>query len=200
MVSMEPRDVLFFASPEELHDWFDANHATVDVLWLGYHKKATGRPSVVWSQAVDEALCVGWIDGVLRRVDDEAHVQRFTPRRKGSSWSAINVAKIAALTAEGRMRPAGLAAFKARSEAKTGVYSHERAPSAFSDDEEARFRADEAAWAYWEGRPASYRKLATHWVVGAKQATTRERRFSTLLEDSCAGRQVKQTLWTSKTP
>ncbi|MEO8572018.1 MAG: YdeI/OmpD-associated family protein [Chloroflexota bacterium] len=197
---MEPGDVRFFATPEELRDWFDANYATADVLWLGYHKKVTGRPSVVWSQAVDEALCVGWIDGVLRRIDDESHVQRFTPRRKGSNWSAINMAKVAALTAEDRMRPAGLAAFAARSEARTGVYSYERAPTVFADQEEDRFRADEAAWAYWEGRPASYRKLATHWVTGAKQATTRERRFSTLLQDSRAGRQLKQTLWTSKTP
>ncbi len=139
MLSMEPRDVRFFASPEELRDWFDTNHATADVLWLGYHKKSTGRLSVVWSQAVDEALCVGWIDGVLRHVD-------------------------------------------------------------FSDEEETWFRADAAARSYWEGRPESYRKLATHWVTGAKQATTHERRFSTLLADSRVARQLKQTLWTSTTP
>ena len=112
--SPQPHDVRFFATPEELRDWFDANHETADELWIGYYRKATGRPSVDWSQAVDEALCVGWIDGVRYRLDDTSHAQRFTPRRKGSIWSAINVAKVAALTAEGRMRPAGLAAFGAR--------------------------------------------------------------------------------------
>jgi len=113
---MEPHDVVFFATPEELRDWFAANHATADELWLGYYKKASGRPSVDWSQVVDEALCVGWIDGVRKSVSDEVSVQRLTPRRKGSTWSAINVAKVATLTEQGRMRPAGLAAFAARLE------------------------------------------------------------------------------------
>ena len=117
----EPHDVRYFATPEELRDWFDANHETADELWLGYYRKSTGRPSVDWSQAVDEALCVGWIDGVRYSLDDERFVQRFTPRRKGSNWSAINVAKVADVDGAGRMRPAGLAAFEAqRSEAKTG--------------------------------------------------------------------------------
>ncbi len=178
MVRMQPHDVRFFATPAELRDWFDANHATADELWLGYHKKSTGKPSVVWTEAVDEALCVGWIDGVLQRIDDTSHVQRFTPRRKGSNWSAINVAKVTALTAEGRMRPSGLAAFAARSEAKTGVYSYERPDAVFSDEETERFRADSAAWADWERRPPSYRRAVTHWVTGAKQEATRERRLA----------------------
>jgi uncharacterized protein YdeI (YjbR/CyaY-like superfamily) len=108
VVRTEPHDVRFFATREELRDWFDANHATAEGLWLGYYKKGSGRPSVVWTEVVEEALCVGWIDGVLRRIDDVSHVQRLTPRRKGSNWSAVNLAKVAALTAEGRMRPAGL--------------------------------------------------------------------------------------------
>jgi uncharacterized protein YdeI (YjbR/CyaY-like superfamily) len=195
---MRPHDVRFFASPAELRDWFDANHATAAELWLGYHKKATGKPSVVWTEAVDEALCVGWIDGILQRVDETAHVQRFTPRRKGSNWSAINVAKVAALTAQGRMRPMGLAAFEARSEAKTGVYSYERPDGAFSADETARFRADAAAWADWERRSPSYRKTVTHWVTSAKQASTRERRLATLIEDSSAGRPIKSMAWARK--
>lgn len=124
----EPHDVRFFATPEELRDWLDANHDTATELWIGYYKKSSGRPSVTWSQVVDEALCVGWIDGILRRIDDVSHVQRLTPRRKGSNWSAINVAKVAQLSAEGRMRPAGLAAFARRTEAKTAVYAYERKP------------------------------------------------------------------------
>ncbi len=198
MVSMEPHDVMFFATPAELRDWFDANHLTADELWLGYYKKASGRPSVEWSQVVDEALCVGWIDGVRKRVDDDVSVQRLTPRRKGSTWSAINVAKVAQLTTEGRMRPAGLAAFEARTEGKTAIYSYERPPSSLSDEELARFQADGAAWADWEGRPPSYRRQATHWVTSAKQATTRERRLTTLIEDLHAGRLLKQYTWSRK--
>ena len=134
-MTLEPHDVIFFESTAELRDWFDANHETAADLWLGYHRKATGKPTISWSDAVDEALCVGWIDGIRKRIDEASSAQRFTPRRKGSNWSAINVDKVAALTAEGRMRPAGLAAFEARSELKTGVYSYEQAEALFSADE-----------------------------------------------------------------
>jgi uncharacterized protein YdeI (YjbR/CyaY-like superfamily) len=195
---MEPHDIHFFATAAELRDWFDANHSTAEELWLGCFKKATGRPSVVWSDAVDEALCVGWIDGIRKGLDAASYAQRFTPRRKGSNWSAVNVAKVAALTAQGRLRPAGLAAFAARSEAKTAVYSYERAASALSEEEIERFRADELAWADWERRPPSYRKVVTHWVTGARQAATRERRFATLLEDSRAGRPIRSQSWSRK--
>lgn len=186
-----PHDVRFFATTTELRDWFDANHATADELWLGYYRVKSGRPSITWSQAVDEALCVGWIDGVRYSLDEDAHAQRFTPRRKGSTWSAINVAKVAALTAEGRMRPAGLAAFEARDPAKTAIYSYEREAAAFTDDEVARFQAHADAWADWERRPQSYRKQGTHWVTGAKQAATRERRLATLIAEHAAGRKPR---------
>ena len=198
MVRMEPHDVRFFATPAELRDWFDANHLTEDELWLGYYKKASGRPSVDWSQVVDECLCVGWIDGVRKSIDDEVSVQRLTPRRKGSTWSAINVAKVATLTEEGRMRPAGLAAFAARTDANTAIYSHERPLASFDHGQEARFRADTAAWADWERRPPSYRRQATHWVTSAKQAATRERRLSTLIGDSRAGRPLRLLTWERK--
>lgn len=194
MVKMEPHDIRFFATPAELRDWFDANHLTEDELWLGYYKRASGRPSVDWSQVVDECLCVGWIDGVRKSIDEEVSVQRLTPRRKGSTWSAINVAKVAKLTDEGRVRPAGLAAFAARTDANTGIYAYERPDASFSDEEEARFRADEAAWADWERRPAGYRTTATHWVTSAKQAATRDRRLATLMEDSRARRRVRQLI------
>jgi uncharacterized protein YdeI (YjbR/CyaY-like superfamily) len=198
MVKMEPHDVLFFATPDDLRDWFDANHATTDELWIGYYKKTSGRPSVSWTQVVDEALCVGWIDGVLRRIDEISHVQRLTPRRKGSNWSAINVAKVAELTAQGRMRPAGLAAFAARSDAKTAIYSYEQPPESFTPDETERFRAEASAWSDWEARPPSYRKAVTHWVTSAKQPSTRERRLATLIEDSKAGRPIKSMSWERK--
>jgi len=192
MAKLVPHDVQYFTSPEGLRDWFDANHETAGELWLGYWKKGTGRSSVTWTLAVDEALCVGWIDGVLQRIDDERHAQRFTPRRKGSNWSAINVAKVERLTAEGRMRPSGLRAFEARTPERTAVYSYEREIEPMTDEELARFRSDESAWADWERRPASYRRGATAWVTSAKQAATRERRLTTLIDDSRAGRVLRQ--------
>ena len=143
MAKLVPHDVQYFTSPEGLRDWFDANHETAGELWLGYWKKGTGRSSVTWTLAVDEALCVGWIDGVLQRIDDERHAQRFTPRHKGSNWSAINVAKVERLTAEGRMRPSGLRAFEARTPERTAVYSYEREIEPMTDEELARFRSDE---------------------------------------------------------
>jgi uncharacterized protein YdeI (YjbR/CyaY-like superfamily) len=182
-----PRDVLYVTSTEELRDWFDANHETATELWLGYHRKATGRPTVTWSEAVDEALCVGWIDSVRYRIDDERSAQRFTPRRKGSIWSAINVAKVATLTAEGRMRPAGLAAYALRDPAKTAIYTYERDAAAFSAEEEATFRANAAAWADWERRPPGYRKQATHWVTSAKRDETRTKRLATLIAGHQSG-------------
>ena len=192
MAKLEPSDIRFFATPAELRDWFDANHATAPELWMGRYKKESGRPSVTWAQAVDEALCVGWIDGILKRIDDVSHVQRFTPRRKGSNWSAVNVANVERLTAEGRMRPAGIAAYEARTPERTGVYSYERQVDPLTDDEVARFRADAAAWADWESRPPSYRRQITDWVTSPKQAATRERRLSKLIAESRAGRPIGQ--------
>ena len=192
MAPKPPPDPLVFETPADLRDWFDANHETASELWLGSYKKATGKPSVQWSEAVDEALCVGWIDSVRYSLDAERSAQRFTPRRKGSNWSAVNIAKVAELTAQGRMRPAGLAAFEARTDARSAVYSYEqRHAAAFAPDDEARFRANAAAWAWWEKRPPSYRTAATYWVVSAKKAETRARRLDTLIEDSAAGRTVR---------
>jgi uncharacterized protein YdeI (YjbR/CyaY-like superfamily) len=187
---LEPHDVIYFASPEALRDWFDAHHEMASELWVGYHKRSTGRPSLTWPEAVDEALCVGWIDGVRMSVDAERFVQRFTPRRPGSTWSATNVAKVERLMAEGRMRPAGVAAFEARTPERTARYSYERETAAFSEAEVASFRADAAAWADWESRPPSYRRIVTHWVTSAKQPETRARRLEILIADSAAGRKV----------
>ena len=198
MAKLEPTDIRFFATPAELRDWFDANHATATELWLGQYKKGSGRPSVAWAEAVDEALCVGWIDGILKRIDDISHVQRFTPRRKGSNWSAVNVANIERLLGEGRMRSAGIAAYEARTREKTAVYSYEREIDPLSDDELADLRADAAAWADWQKRAPSYRRAVIGWITSAKQQATRERRLSTLIEDSRAGRPIKSFVWERK--
>jgi uncharacterized protein YdeI (YjbR/CyaY-like superfamily) len=188
-----PDDPIYFTSPDELREWFDANHETATELWLGSYKKATGKPTVTWSEAVDEALCVGWIDSVRYSLDPERSAQRFTPRRKGSNWSAVNIAKIKALTEEGRMKPAGLAAFEARTEARSAIYSYEQRHLAALDPEEhAAFRANEEAWSRFQALPPSYRRTAIHWVVTAKKPETRDRRLTTLIEDSAAGRRLKQ--------
>jgi uncharacterized protein YdeI (YjbR/CyaY-like superfamily) len=188
-----PPDPIYFESPAALREWFDANHQTATELWIGQYRRAAGRPTVTWSEVVDEALCVGWIDGVRYSVDAERFTQRLTPRRKGSNWSAINIAKIEELTKQGRMRPAGLAAFEARSEARSAVYSYEQRHLATLDVElESAFRANQAAWDWFQARPPSYRKAATYWIVSAKRAETRAKRLATLIEDSAAGRTVSQ--------
>jgi uncharacterized protein YdeI (YjbR/CyaY-like superfamily) len=188
-----PDDPIYFTSPDELRDWFDANHETATELWHGSYKKASGKPTVTWSEAVDEALCVGWIDSVRYSLDPERSAQRFTPRRKGSNWSAVNIAKVKALTEEGRMKPAGLAAFEARTEARSAIYSYEQPHlAALEHDEDAAFRANEIAWDRFQALPPSYRRTAIYWVVSAKKPETRVRRLATLIEDSAAGRRLKQ--------
>ena len=189
-MSPAPHDVTFFETPADLCAWFDAHHATDRELWLGFHKKGSGLPSVTWPEAVDEALCVGWIDGIRRSLGETSYTIRFTPRRKGSIWSAINTERVETLRAEGRMRPPGIAAFEARSPEKTAIYAYERETAALSPEELARFQADATAWAGFEARPPSYRKGAIYWVTSAKRAETRARRLETLIESSRAGRPI----------
>lgn len=184
-------DPVFFATPEDLRDWFAANAGTADELWVGMPKKASGRAGITWSQAVDEALCVGWIDSVSRPFDETSRIQRFTPRRPRSNWSDVNVAKVAALIEQGRMTPAGLAAFEARTAARSGVYSFEQGDIALDPDAEARLRSDPAAWEFWGRQPPSYRKPAVWWVISAKRPETREKRLAQLIDDSREGLRVK---------
>ena len=189
---MASSDPIFFETPEQLRDWLDEHHETADDLYVGAWKKSTGKPSLTWPQIVEEALCVGWIDSVRRSVPGDGWAIRLTPRRKGSNWSAVNIAKVAELRAAGRMRPAGEAAFAARTDARSTVYSYEqRKDAALEADEEASFRRNAAAWAWFEGRPASYRTAAVYWIVSAKRPETRAKRLATLIEDSAAGRTVK---------
>ena len=189
-----PFEPIFFEAPEALREWLDANHDTAPELFVGAWNKGSGRQSVTWEQIVDEALCVGWIDGIRRGVPGEAGAWsiRLTPRRKGSNWSRVNIENVARLTAEGRMRPAGIAAFDRRTEARTGVYSYEQRHQArLTDDEERAFRANEAAWSWFQARPAGYRTAAVWWITSAKRPETRERRLASLIEESAAGRMPK---------
>ena len=182
---------VFFESPRAFYDWLEENHETAAEVYVGYWKKHTGQPSLSWSEAVDQALCFGWIDGRLNRIDDERHMQRFTPRRPGSNWSKINVEKVATLTAGGLMRPAGIAAFERRTDDKTGVYSFER-EAQLAPEYEERLRANAKAARYFDSRPPWYRRTATHLVMSAKREETRLRRLERLIEDSAAGRDLKE--------
>ena len=182
---------IYFESSQAFYDWLEQHHETESEVYVGYWKKHTGRPSLTWSEAVDQALCFGWIDGKVNRVDEERHMQRFTPRKPTSNWSNINVEKVAKLTEAGLMRPAGLAAFERRSDGKTGVYSFEN-QAELAPEYEARLRANKAAADYFDSRPPWYRRTAIHLVMSAKREETRERRLDQLIEDSAAGRDIKQ--------
>ena len=189
---MEPKPV-FFETPEQLRAWFDQHADSQTELWVGFRRKATGLATVSWSEAVDEALCVGWIDGVRYGVDETGYTMRFTPRKRGSIWSAVNVGKVAALTAEGRMKAAGLSAFEARQDARTAVYSYENPPVSqeLEPEQVDRLHANPGAWAWWTAQAPYYRKQASAWVCSAKQAATRDRRLETLIADCAAGRPIK---------
>jgi uncharacterized protein YdeI (YjbR/CyaY-like superfamily) len=180
----------FFATPQELAAWFAEHHTSAAELWVGFHKVGSGRASVTWPQSVDEALCVGWIDGVRKRIDDAAYEIRFTPRRRGSIWSTVNVRRFGELQAQGRVALAGATAFALRQENRTGVYSHENRPAELPAEYEATLHAVPAAWAYWTAAAPSYRRAVTWWLIGAKQETTRQRRLAQLIEDCAAGREV----------
>ncbi len=176
----------FFETAADFRVWLDRNHASVSALIVGFRKVGSGQPSMTWPESVDEALCFGWIDGVRRRIDDQSFQIRFTPRKPGSIWSLVNVKKVEALLAKGRMRPPGVLAYEARTEGRTGVYAFERErPAELSDAEVRLFNQNKVAWHFFESCPASYRKVMRHWVVSAKQAATRERRLSQLIA-ACA--------------
>jgi uncharacterized protein YdeI (YjbR/CyaY-like superfamily) len=188
---MEPHDVRFFAAPDAWRAWLEAHHADAREVWVGYHKRATGRPSLTWAESVDQALCFGWIDGIRKRIDDDSYAIRFTPRKARSVWSKVNVARVEELSRLGLMRPAGLAAFAARDDARSGVYSFEQEEEPrLSGEQEAAFRANRDAWAWWEAAAPSYKRAATWWVVSAKREETRARRLATLIADSAQGRRI----------
>jgi len=186
-------DPHFFETPEDFRAWMHANHSSATELWVGFHKVGTGRPSITWPQSVDEALCVGWIDGIRKRLDDDSYVIRFTPRKPESIWSVVNIRRMGELEAEGRVLPAGAAAFAKRRDDKSAVYSYEQRKQAELPDEYARrFQANAAAWEFFQRQPPWYRRTATHWVISAKKEETREKRLATLIDDSAHGRPIAQ--------
>ncbi len=180
----------FFSSPNAFRRWLEKNHAGVSELWVGFHKVHTGKKGLTYAQAVDEALCFGWIDGLKKRFDAAAFMHRFTPRKARSTWSEINTRKIEALTKAGRMAAPGLAAFNTRDPARTGLYSFENRNPVFDAATAKRFRAKKKAWDFFEAQPPGYRGTATHWIMSAKREETRERRLARLIEDSALSQRL----------
>jgi uncharacterized protein YdeI (YjbR/CyaY-like superfamily) len=185
---MKPR---FFATPQDFRAWLAKRHATESELLVGFWKTHTGKPSLTWPESVDEALCAGWIDGVRKSLGEDSYTIRFTPRKPGSTWSAVNVKRMQGLIAEGRVLPAGHAAFEARKDHKTATYSYENRPETLPPDAQKRLRADKAAWGWWQSQSPSYRRTATWWVVSAKREATREKRLAQLIADCAQGRPIK---------
>jgi uncharacterized protein YdeI (YjbR/CyaY-like superfamily) len=179
-------DAMFFETPDDLRRWLGRNHSSATELWVAFYKKASGRPSITYAQALDEALCFGWIDGVRYSIDAQSFRQRFTPRTAKSNWSQVNIKRAQELLASGRMQPAGLKAFEARP--KTAApYSYENT-SQLDEPYAGILRANEAAWRFFEAQPPSYRRVASFWVMSAKRGQTRLKRLQTLIEVSEAGR------------
>ena len=174
----------YFSTQADFRRWLEENHDKETELTVGFYKVGSGKPSMSWSQSVDEALCFGWIDGVRRSIDAESYAIRFTPRKSKSVWSAVNIAKVAELTEKGLMQPTGIAAFAKRSEEKSKIYAYENEAKQFSDEFESEFRANEKAWEFFQNQANWYKKQMTSWVMTAKQEATRQKRLEKLIGES----------------
>jgi uncharacterized protein YdeI (YjbR/CyaY-like superfamily) len=182
----------FFPNAKAFRAWLEANADSSTELLVGFYKVGTGRPSMSWSESVDEALCFGWIDGVRKGIDDLAYTIRFTPRKPSSIWSAINIAKVAALKAEGRMQSAGIRAFSKRTEARSRVYSHEQEKTAELSPAELRaFKRKKVAWKFFESTPPGYKKVMLHLITSVRRPETRAARLAKLIEACAAGLRLK---------
>jgi len=182
----------FFRSPVELRAWFERNHATAQELHVGFYKVGSGEPSITWPQSVDEALCFGWIDGIRRSLDDRSYTIRFSPRKLGSTWSAVNIRRAKALIDRGLMRPAGLKAFEARRENRSGIYSDEQRVVDLQEPYNSLLKQNEAAWQFFQMQPPSYRKAVSWWIISAKKEETRLRRVEKLIEYSVKGQPIPE--------
>ena len=170
----------------------EQHHATARELWVGFYKKGSGKPSITWPESVAEALCFGWIDAIRKRVDDESYTIRFTPRKRTSIWSSVNIRLAQQLIETGCMQPAGLEAFKARRENRSGIYSYEQRSENLPEPYASKFKKNKLAWQFFQSQPAWYRKQVGWWIVSAKKEETRLKRLEKLIEDSAAGRSIQQ--------
>ena len=171
-----------FKTPAEFRSWLAKHHGTEQELWVGYCKKATGKPSMTWPESVDEALCYGWIDGLRKGVDEETYTIRFSPRKARSTWSAINIRRAQELIEEGRMRAAGLEAFEARTENRSGIYSYEQRKEQLDEPYAKHLKRNATAWRFYQAQSAAYRRMVNWWVVSAKREDTRLKRLDALIE------------------
>jgi uncharacterized protein YdeI (YjbR/CyaY-like superfamily) len=187
MGSEKPR---FFTTPAQFRAWLEGHHDRAAELWVGFRKKVSGKPSITWAEAVDQALCFGWIDGIRKSVDEMSYANRFTPRKPTSTWSARNLKRANELIALGLMTPAGIRALERRRENRTGIYSYEQRPPDLPPKYARTFRTNATAWAAWRVMAPSYRKAATWWVISAKKEETRERRLATLIQASARGERI----------
>jgi uncharacterized protein YdeI (YjbR/CyaY-like superfamily) len=188
-----PPKPLFFATPADFRAWLEKNHSTHHELSVGFYKRDSGRPSITWPESVDAALCYGWIDGVRNSIDAMSYRIRFTPRKATSTWSAINVKRVAELTKLGLMHSAGIKAFEARRGDKTGIYAYEQRKTAMLPPAyQKQFRANKKAWAFFQSQPPWYKRTATYRVTSAKQEATRQKRLAELIRDSEAGLAIKE--------
>lgn len=184
---MKPR---FFLTPTQFRQWLERNHDRETELLVGFHKKASGKKSVTYNEALDEALCFGWIDGVRKNLDETSYTIRFTPRKPRSIWSNINVNHVERLIKEGRMHAAGLEVYARRDPKRTGIYAFENRPREFAPEYEKQFRANKAAWKFFDQQPPGYKRTIIFWVMSAKQEATRMRRLERLIADSENGVRV----------
>src|SRR5215217_3893638 len=176
--------IKYFKSARDFRQWLDKHHATMGEIWVGYYKKSSQQASMTWPESVDEALCFGWIDGIRKSVDHLRYTIRFTPRRRGSIWSAVNIKRARELGSKGLMKPPGMAAFDARKENRSGIYSYEQRSANLNAPYEKRLRKNKVAWDFFYAQPPSYRKAIGWWVVSAKQESTRLKRLEKLIEES----------------
>ena len=181
---MKPK---FFSNPAKFRKWLEKHHDTSTELMIGFHKKSSGKKSITYPEALDEALCYGWIDGVRRKLNETSYEQRFSPRKPKSIWSLINVRHVERLLKEGRMRPPGLEAYERRDPKRTGIYSFENAPRQFAPTYEKRFRQNKKAWQFFTNEPAYVKKVCIHWVMSARKEETQIRRLEKLIESSANG-------------
>ena len=188
---MEEPAPKFFATPAAFRRWLESHHASAKELWVGFWKKDSGRKGMSYEEAVDEALCHGWIDGLTKRHDELSYKQRFSPRKSTSAWSTINIGKVERLKAAGRMARPGLEAFEKRDPKRTSVYSFENRDVKLSPEIEKRFRASRKAWAFFDQQPPGYRRLMAFWVMSAKREETRTRRLAQLIARSAAGERIQ---------
>ena len=180
----------FFKTSAHFRKWLEKNHATTPELWVGFYRKGSGKPSITWPESVDEALCFGWIDGIRKRVDEISYQIRFTPRRRGSIWSAINIKRAQELRKQKKMRPAGLKAFAARRDYRSGIYSYEQRTAELPEPYVKMLLKNKTAWDFFQAQPPSYRKMMSWYIVSAKKEETRSQRLKKLISASAKGKRL----------